>query len=73
MDTLEFYPFRELTKAGVGAMMIAHIAVPELIDDANRPASLSKDIITDILRNDIGFEGLVFTDALNMKGSYNFV
>jgi beta-glucosidase-like glycosyl hydrolase len=68
LDTLELYPFRRLTKAGVQSMMVAHLSVPAL-ETANRvPTTLSKNTITNLLRKDLGFEGLVFTDAMDMKG-----
>lgn len=72
LDSLELYPFRELINAGVGSVMIAHLYVPALDTTPNRASTLSKPIVTDLLKTDMGFRGLVFTDALNMKGVSNF-
>lgn len=60
----DFIPFKNAIKNNAEIIMIGHISVPQL--DENTPASLSKVIITDILRNQLGFNGLVITDALNM-------
>ncbi len=67
-DSLEFFPFRELFKNGVGSAMVAHLNVPALDSDSGSVASLSKKIATGWLRDSLGFTGLVFSDALNMKG-----
>jgi beta-glucosidase-like glycosyl hydrolase len=48
--------------------MVAHLSVPALDPQPNTPSTLSKKIVHDLLRKDLGFEGLIFTDALNMKG-----
>lgn len=68
LDSLELFPFRVLAKAGLGSMMIAHLFVPELDNTPNLPSSLSHKIVTKLLREEMGFEGLIFTDAMNMKG-----
>lgn len=68
LDSIELYPFRALAKKGVGSMMIAHLQVPAFDDRPNRPTALSKNTVTNILRGEMGFEGLIFTDALEMKG-----
>lgn len=68
LDTLELYPFRQLFKAGVGSVMIAHLAIPVIDATPNMPTSLSKKNVTGLLRDDLYFEGLTFTDALEMKG-----
>jgi beta-glucosidase-like glycosyl hydrolase/CubicO group peptidase (beta-lactamase class C family) len=72
LDELELYPFRELIKAGLGSMMTAHIFIPSLDSSANRAATLSKNSINGLLRNELGFKGLSFTDALEMKGITKF-
>lgn len=71
LDSIELYPFRETFKAGLGGVMVAHLAVPALEKEKGRPASLSKAIVTDLLQHEMGFKGLVFTDALEMKGVAN--
>ncbi|RZS96831.1 glycoside hydrolase family 3 protein [Cecembia calidifontis] len=63
----ELYPFMEGIKAGVDMIMVGHLAVPALSAGKKIPASLSKEVITDFLREELGFNGIVFTDALNMK------
>ena len=67
MDDIESYPFRFLAEKGVSGVMSAHLNVPSL-DDSGTPASLSKKITTDYLKNEVGFTGFVVTDAMNMKG-----
>jgi beta-glucosidase-like glycosyl hydrolase/CubicO group peptidase (beta-lactamase class C family) len=68
LDTLELYPFKQLFKAGVGSVMIAHLSIPAIDTTTNEPTSLSKNNVTGLLRNELYFEGLAFTDALEMKG-----
>ena len=72
LDSLELYPFKKLIDAGITSVMIAHLNVPALEPRLNYPSSLSKKIVTDLLKDELGFNGLVFTDALNMKGASNF-
>ncbi len=67
MDNIETYPFRYLAKKGISGMMSAHLNVPSL-DKSETPSSLSKLIITNYLKEEIGFKGFVVTDAINMKG-----
>lgn len=68
LDSLELYPYRELLKQGLGGSMIAHLYIPALDDTKNLPSTLSPKIVNGLLREEMGFEGLVFTDALNMQG-----
>ncbi|GAB5555586.1 MAG: glycoside hydrolase family 3 N-terminal domain-containing protein [Saprospiraceae bacterium] len=68
LDSIEFYPFELLSKEGVGSMMIAHLNVPALDQRANRPTTLSRNTVTNLLREQMRFQGLAFTDALEMKG-----
>lgn len=68
LDTLELYPFRELIKGGVQSVMVAHLSVPALEPSRNVPTTLSPNTITGLLRRELGFQGLIFTDALNMQG-----
>jgi beta-N-acetylhexosaminidase len=72
LDTLELYPFREMIKEGVGSMMIAHLYIPSIDTTANQATSLSYKNVTELLRNELGFKGLTFTDALEMKGVSKF-
>ncbi len=67
LDTLELPPFRSLISAGVGGVMVAHLHVPAL-DTAAGPSTLSRPIVQGLLQQELGFRGLVFTDAMNMKG-----
>jgi beta-glucosidase-like glycosyl hydrolase len=68
LEETEFYPFNQLIQAGVKSIMIAHLSVPALDDAVNTPSTLSSKIVTDLLKKEMGFKGLIFTDALNMKG-----
>jgi beta-N-acetylhexosaminidase len=68
LDSLELYPFRQLINAGVSGVMVAHLSIPALDTTRNRPSTLSPNIVTNLLRNELGFQGLVFSDAMNMKG-----
>ena len=68
LDSNELKPFRELINAGIGSVMVAHLSVPSIDSGEHRATSISKNTITGVLRNDIGFSGLTFTDALEMKG-----
>ena len=68
LDSLELVPFKSLFDSGVGSVMIAHLYIPAIDSTVNRATSLSKNNVTELLRNKMGYEGLVFTDALEMKG-----
>jgi beta-N-acetylhexosaminidase len=68
LDSLELYPFKELIRNGIMSVMTAHLSVPALDTARNAASSLSKPIVTGLLKDEMGFEGLVVTDALNMKG-----
>jgi len=68
LDSNELKPFRELINAGIGSVMVAHLSVPSIDSGDHRATSISKNTVTGVLRNDIGFNGLTFTDALEMKG-----
>ncbi len=70
LDSLEFYPFKQMINNGVGGIMVAHLNVPSL-EKNNLPSTLSKNIVTNILKVELGFKGLAITDALNMKGITN--
>ena len=67
LEEVELYPFRALSKS-VASVMVGHLNVPALEPKNGLPSSLSKAIITDLLKKKMGYEGLIFTDALGMKG-----
>jgi len=64
----EVYPFKQLINKGVGSVMVAHLNLPSLDTTKNLPSTLSKPVVTELLKQDLGFEGIVVTDAMNMKG-----
>ncbi|MFO8175976.1 MAG: glycoside hydrolase family 3 N-terminal domain-containing protein [Longimicrobiales bacterium] len=66
LDSMELLPFRAAIEAGMGGIMTAHITIPVLNGGHDLPATLSTSVLTDLLRKDMGFEGLVFTDAMDM-------
>jgi beta-N-acetylhexosaminidase len=68
LESLELVPFRAAIAAGVGSVMTGHLNVPAFEPDPNTPATLSPNILTDLLRKQLGFQGLVITDALDMGG-----
>ncbi|MEJ7587183.1 MAG: glycoside hydrolase family 3 N-terminal domain-containing protein [Ferruginibacter sp.] len=68
LDSMELYPFREIFEAGIGSVMIAHLFIPAIDSAANRATSISKNNITGLMRNQMGYKGLSFTDALEMQG-----
>ncbi len=72
LDSLELYPFRAMIDNGLSGMMIAHLSIPTLDKTPNLPSTLSKPIVTDLLRKKLGFEGLIYSDAMNMKGLTKF-
>ena len=72
LDSLELYPFRKIFEAGVGSVMIAHLYIPSIYTASNRSTSLSKNNIQDLLRNQLNYHGLTFTDALEMQGVKKF-
>ncbi len=72
LDTLEMYPFKELIKNGASGVMVAHMNIPALDASTNLPSTLSKPIVSGILKNELRFKGLVFSDAMGMKGVVKF-
>jgi CubicO group peptidase (beta-lactamase class C family)/beta-glucosidase-like glycosyl hydrolase len=68
LDSLELVPFRAAISMQVDSIMTGHLNVPALEPDANTPATLSHNILTDVLRKQLGFQGLVVTDAMDMGG-----
>ena len=68
LDSIELYPFKQLVTQGATSVMVAHLNVPALDARENRPTTLSGPTIVDVLRNELGFDGIVYTDAMEMKG-----
>ncbi len=68
LEKLELVPFRAAIAAGVGSIMTGHLSVPALEPDPNTPATLSSHILTGVLRDELGFQGLIVTDAMDMGG-----
>jgi beta-N-acetylhexosaminidase len=71
LDRIELAPYRRLIEAGVGAIMVSHLTVPALDPTPNLPATLSPAILTGLLRNEMGYRGLIVTDAMEMGGVTN--
>jgi len=72
IDSVELFPYKRLIKEGLSSVMVAHLNVPSLEPRPGFPSSLSKYIVTDLLKDSLGFKGLIFTDALEMKGVSNY-
>jgi beta-glucosidase-like glycosyl hydrolase/CubicO group peptidase (beta-lactamase class C family) len=72
IDSIELYPYKRLISEGLSSVMVAHLNVPSLEPQMGLPSSLSKIIIENMLKGALGFNGLIFTDALNMKGAADF-
>jgi len=68
LDSLELYPFQYLFDRGLGSIMVAHLNIPSLDTTKNLACTLSPKVVSDLLKTQMGFQGLIFTDALNMKG-----
>jgi beta-N-acetylhexosaminidase len=68
LNEMELVPFKALFAAGVGSVMTAHLSVPAVDNGANRATSISKKTVTGLLKDSLGYKGLTFTDALEMKG-----
>lgn len=68
LDSVELPPFREAVAAGVDSVMVAHVTVPALDSDPNHVATISPAIVSDLLQKQLGFNGIVITDALDMAG-----
>lgn len=69
IDSIDTYPFKRLIEAGVGGVMVAHLQVNAL--DRTRPSSLSAVVVDSLLKKELGFDGLVITDGIDMKGVTN--
>jgi beta-N-acetylhexosaminidase len=68
LDSIELFPFRVLSEQGIGSMMVAHLSVPALDPAPNFPTTLSFPTVGQLLKQDLGYEGLVVTDGLDMQG-----
>jgi beta-N-acetylhexosaminidase len=68
LQSVELPPFRKAVEAGVDSIMVAHVSIPALEPDPNRVATVSPAIVTDLLQKQLGFKGIVVTDALDMAG-----
>ncbi len=72
IDSVELYPYKELFKKDIAGVMVAHLNVPSLEPTKGLPSSLSYNIVSNILKKQLAYKGLIFTDALNMKGAANY-
>ena len=72
LDTLELYPFKHLIAKGASGVMIAHMNIPSLDNTPNLPSTLSKPIVTGLLKEELGFKGIIISDAMEMKGVVKF-
>ncbi|MEJ8800746.1 glycoside hydrolase family 3 N-terminal domain-containing protein [Pontibacter sp. H249] len=72
LDSTELYPFRQLMNNGLGSVMVAHMNIPVLDNTPNLASTLSQKIVADLLKKELNYRGLVFTDALNMQGVAKF-
>ncbi len=73
LDKVELYPYKRLIDEGLESVMVAHLSVPSIEPREGVPTSISYNAVTNLLKNELGFDGLIFTDALNMKGATNFM
>lgn len=67
LDDVELFPFRRLAAQNIGSIMVGHLYLSKVETDVNRPASLSRTIITGMLREELSYRGLILTDGLDMK------
>nr|WP_314897783.1 glycoside hydrolase family 3 N-terminal domain-containing protein [uncultured Flavobacterium sp.] len=72
LEQVEFYPYKKMFHEGLSSVMVAHLNVPSLEIRPDFPSSISYNVVTNILQKELGFKGLIFTDALNMKSVSNF-
>ncbi len=72
LTEVELYPFKKTFEAGVMGVMVAHLFIPKIDSTMNQASTLSKALVTGILKEKMGYNGLIFTDALNMKGVSSF-
>ena len=72
LNMVEFYPYKRMFDEGLSSVMVGHLNIPSLESKENYPSSASYNVVTDVLQTQLGFEGLIFTDGLAMKGATNF-
>ena len=72
IDSVELYPYKKLINEGLSSIMVGHLNIPSLEYRSDRPSSISKKVVSNLLKDSLKFEGLIFTDALNMKGASDF-
>ena len=72
IDSVELHPYRTLIKEGVSSVMVAHLNIPSLEPRSGYPSSISENVVTNVLKDSLKFNGLIITDALNMKGASDF-
>jgi len=72
LQSVELYPYTKIFDTGLASVMVAHLSVPALEPIPEIPTSISYKVITSLLKEQMGFKGLIFTDALNMKGAANY-
>lgn len=68
LDSIELFPFKFLADQGIGSMMVAHLSVPAFDTTPNLPTTLSKPVVTGLIREELGYDGLIMTDGLDMDG-----
>lgn len=73
LDLVELYPYKRMFDEGLVSVMVAHLNIPSVESRANWPTSVSYNVVTNLLQKELGFEGLIFTDALNMKAASKFM
>mgnify|MGYP003407080465 FL=1 len=72
LDKVELYPYNKIIDEGLASVMVGHLDVPSLEFRQNYPTSISYNVVTNLLQKELKFDGLIFTDALNMKGVSKF-
>jgi len=72
IDLVELYPYKRMFDEGLASVMVAHLSIPSLEPKENYPSSSSYNVVTNLLQKRLGFEGIIFTDGLGMKGTSNF-
>jgi beta-glucosidase-like glycosyl hydrolase/CubicO group peptidase (beta-lactamase class C family) len=72
IEKVELYPYKRMFDEGLVSVMVAHLNIPSLEPREGYPTSISYSVVNNLLKEQLGFDGLIFTDALNMKGASNF-